>query len=273
MDNGQYKFSYKAEHLSGLALCVYNVGFEQCRSGFRWGPGVRDHYLLHQVTSGFGYYSFMGQTYRLSAGDVFLSYPGTVISYSADERNPWEYYWVGFQGRDVPILLEGAGVSKEKPVLHVAFGERLKTLLLQIYEARGSGIVDEVRMAGRLYELFSWLMEASGAERERKGYVRRACEYIANNFSRPVTVPEIAAYVGLSRSWLYREFQRELGVSPVQYLNRFRLQQACLLLENPLLSIKAVSCSVGFEDPLYFSRAFKKQFGVSPKIYGGRQGR
>ncbi len=137
-----------------------------------------------------------------------------MISYSADERDPWEYYWVGFQGRDVPILLEGAGVSKEKPVLHVAFGERLKTLLLQIYEARGSGIVDEVRMAGRLYELFSWLMEASGAEQgEKRGMYAAHVSILPIIF--PVRLPfrKLQRMLGLAVVGCIGEFQRELGVS------------------------------------------------------------
>lgn len=273
LQNEKYKYSYKSEHHAVLSLCVYNVGFEQCNSGFCWGPGVRDHYLLHHVTSGYGTYSIMGKTYDLAPGDTFLSYPDTVISYRADMEFPWEYYWVGFQGSDAPLLLSRTAFSFENPVIHIDCGERVKSLLLGIYEGRGSRIADEVRMTSRLYELFSGLIESADSGRGEvpgRENVHRACEYIANNFSRPITVAEVAEHAEISRSWMYREFQKYVGVSPVQYLIQFRLQQACMLLENTDLSVKAVSFSVGFEDPLYFSRAFKKAYGVSPKQYAER---
>ena len=271
MQGEQYKHSYKSEHRAVLSLCVYNAGFEQCGAGFCWGPGVRDHYLLHYVTSGFGTYTIFGETYAIGPGDLFLAYPDTEISYRADEKTPWEYYWAGFQGSEAPLLLSQTAFSVEQPVWHPADGETIKALLLDIYESRGSGIGGELRMAGRLYALFAALIEAnSGGVEAGREQVRRACEYIANNFSRPISVAQIAEHTGLCRSWLYREFQRYMGVSPVRDLIQFRLLQACMLLETTALSVKSVSFSVGFEDPLYFSRAFKKQYGVSPKEYRTR---
>jgi AraC-like DNA-binding protein len=80
-------------------------------------------------------------------------------------------------------------------------------------------------------------------------------------------VEEAARYAGVSRSCLYRAFQAEFGCSPSAYLIRFRIQRACQLLRHSALPVGAVALSVGFGDPYYFSRAFRREMGVSPTEY------
>ncbi len=78
---------------------------------------------------------------------------------------------------------------------------------------------------------------------------------------------DIAAYVGLSRSHLFRSFELVLQQSPKEYLTDFRMKQACYLLEHSNLSITAIANSVGFDNGLYFSKTFHKKKGTSPKAY------
>lgn len=89
--NDQYKNSYKATAKELVSLSVYNVGYQLCDAGYQWGPGIRDHYLIHYVISGKGTYEVNNETHSLSAGDAFLVYPNTEIIYRADTKTPWEY--------------------------------------------------------------------------------------------------------------------------------------------------------------------------------------
>ena len=98
--NDQYKNSYKATAKELVSLSVYNVGYQLCDAGYQWGPGIRDHYLIHYVISGKGTYEVNNETHFLSAEDAFLVYPNTEIIYRADAKTPWEYAWVGFTGSD-----------------------------------------------------------------------------------------------------------------------------------------------------------------------------
>ena len=97
--------------------------------------------------------------------------------------------------------------------------------------------------------------------------MEKAEKYIETNYSYPVTVEDVAAYVGISRSHLFRSFQTYLGKSPKEYLSEYRIKQACHLLKETDLSVSAIAYSVGFENNLYFSKAFKKQKRVSPSEY------
>lgn len=99
------------------------------------------------------------------------------------------------------------------------------------------------------------------------GYVENACRFIKYNYSHDIDIPDIAKYVGVSRSYLYKLFMKSLSISPTEYLSRFRINQACTLIRSSSLTLKEISASVGFSDQLYFSRVFKKYKGVPPSEY------
>ena len=150
--NDQYKNSYKATAKELVSLSVYNVGYQLCDAGYQWGPGIRDHYLIHYVISGKGTYEVNNETHFLSAEDAFLVYPNTEIIYRADAKTPWEYAWVGFTGSDAATILQATDFSRKHPCIHaVPNGEEVKRQLLHIYDARGNGFEHAVEMTGRLY--------------------------------------------------------------------------------------------------------------------------
>ena len=98
-------------------------------------------------------------------------------------------------------------------------------------------------------------------------YVEQARKYIEKNYSYPVTVEDVAVYVGISRSHLFRSFKLYMGKAPKEYLSEYRIEKACSLLKETSLSISAVAYSVGFDNNLYFSKVFKKYRKVSPSVY------
>ena len=266
---GDFKHSFKAVPQKELNLTVYNAGFQKCPPDYGWGPGVRDHYLLHYIVSGRGVYQTEDRTFVLSPGDAFLAGPETPIYYQADHDAPWEYYWVGFSGPSARLLLDQTPFSRRQPVLHPAAGERLRQGLLDIYKARGSDYPSAVRMAGYLQAALGLLMESGSrtGQEALSDYARQGAIFLQQNYSRSIGVEELARQTGISRSYLYRAFQAEFGCSPSVYLTRYRLRRACQLLRHSRLSIGAVAASVGYEDPCYCSRAFKRELGLSPSDY------
>ena len=268
-----YKYSYKADENLLTSLSVYNAGHQKCGPGYQWGPGVRNHYCIHHIISGSGYYSVNGTTCKLSAGDTFILYPDTEVRYYADQEKPWEYAWVGFMGTDAASIIHPTDFTKEKPFIENGGPppRLLRNQLSRIYEVKGNSHEAAVAMTGALYTLLSTLMHYSSSRETAKDiqltYVEKAKAYISTSYSYPITVEDVAAYVGISRSYLYRSFQAYEQQSPKVYLSSFRIKQACLLLKETSLSIAAIAYSVGFENNLYFSKAFKKQIQVSPSEY------
>ncbi len=97
--------------------------------------------------------------------------------------------------------------------------------------------------------------------------ITQALSYIKGNYSRKISLASVSEYVGLSSGYLCRIFKEETGVSINAYINNLRMTKAGELLRDQNSYIKEVAVSVGFEDQLYFSRLFKRYYGVTPSEY------
>ncbi len=269
MEQTVFKQSYQTRLREGLGLAVYNTGRQQCEPSYTWGPAVRDHYLIHYVASGSGTLQVEEKQHHIKAGDAFLIVPNTLVSYTASKHEPMEYLWVGFNGSDSQRLISFTSLSPEEPVIHIDDHEQVVSLLEYIILAQGSTAYQEARMCGYLYLFLAYLIECAKLPAEGYGaysYAELALRYIERNYAQHISVDDIAAHVGISRSHLYRVFVKHFSLSPNEYVVRFRITKACSLLSTPL-SIAEVAGSVGFDDPLYFSRVFRRIKGISPLAY------
>ncbi len=70
-----YKQILQADLHQNVELSIFNCGLQSCENGYSWGPGVRDHYLIHYVASGKGTYVVSGVTYEVKSGDLFWPSP------------------------------------------------------------------------------------------------------------------------------------------------------------------------------------------------------
>jgi signal transduction histidine kinase/AraC-like DNA-binding protein len=125
------------------------------------------------------------------------------------------------------------------------------------------------RTAPELTELAGPRLEtALNSQLQQAGeMVQRSATYIRAHYADALTRQGIADVVGVSPNYLSRIFRRETGMTPWQYLNRYRVLQAQKLLRATEDSITAIAGTVGFSDPAYFSRVFRKETGMPPKVY------
>lgn len=146
-----YKHSFKQNYTDNVELSIFNCGLQSCERGYTWGPGVRDHYLIHYVVDGKGTYTVNNTVYELRAGDIFLAKPSQLITYSADKEEPWEYYWVGFNGACANKLVLQLPFREDMPTHHCKNAERVKKALFNIFLSRGPEPRNETLMVGYLY--------------------------------------------------------------------------------------------------------------------------
>jgi AraC-like DNA-binding protein len=251
---------------------LYRCGIEDCDVGHSWGPAVRDHYIIHYVLGGKGTFMVDGKTYQLGKYDGFLICPDTIVYYLADAEDPWSYAWVGFSGFKAGAYLKQAGLDSQNPVFRYERDDFLKDCLMRMIDTKQLSKGKEIRLLGLLYEFLSQLVETSDKSlvdksEKKEEYVKKALEYIMMNYSRKMSISEIARGIGLDRSYLYTIFNECVSASPQEYLISFRMEKACELMRTPTLTIGDISRSVGYNDPLMFSKAFKKIKGISPREY------
>ena len=269
-----YKQSFKQSYTDNVELSIFNCGLQSCERGYTWGPGVRDHYLIHYVANGKGTYTVSNKVHEVCAGDIFLAKPNQLIIYSADQNDPWEYCWVGFNGACANKLVAQLPFRDTLPVHHCKNPDRVKKALFDIFLSRGPDPRNEAMMVGYLYLFIAELMQEAQELKPHTGnsssqYVLNAIKYIQFNYSHNISIDDISKAVGVSRSHLYRVFMSNVGQSPIDYLTNYRINEACVLLRESNLSIAEIAVSVGFFDQFYFSRVFKKNKGVPPSRYLG----
>jgi AraC-type DNA-binding domain-containing proteins len=270
--NDIYKQSYKSPITDNAEMAIYNCGLQRCEPGYSWGPGVRDHYLIHFIVSGKGTFQVDGKKYHLSEGQAFLIKPSQLVQYTADEHEPWEYYWVGFNGTNASRIVSRLPFSEVVPYYKLKNPHRIRETLYNIFLSRGHEVYHDSLMIGNLYIFLGELMREAKSLIPNKNstgstYVIKAIKFIQFNYSHDVRIDDIARSVGISRSHLYRVFINTAGCSPIDYLTEYRINEACYLLKSSNLSIAEVAASVGFFDQFYFSRVFRRAKGVPPSRF------
>ncbi|HFU3946737.1 TPA: AraC family ligand binding domain-containing protein [Streptococcus suis] len=255
-------------------LNVDHYGAEQCDSGYSFGPTIRDNYVLHFITNGKGKISINGETTELTAGDIFVLPKNQSIFYQADENSPWTYTWVGFSGSRAETILSHTRLL-EKYFLHSHLESDILKKMIDINqtEVQSLPMITELILIGHLNQLLAALVQEfpndslKEASTLAKTYVHHAIKIIHSQYNSPIKVSAIAEKLALSRSYLYKIFKQETGYSIKDYIVQVKMNHACQLLANPDLSITEIANSVGYQDPLTFSSAFKNQYHQSPSDY------
>jgi iron complex transport system substrate-binding protein len=134
-------------------------------------------------------------------------------------------------------------------------------------EWQQSGVLAQIRMKSMLFELIYVLFGQLQNSKDRgspSDLVAYALRYIHEHYAEAVSMDQLAELLGCSSSYMYRLFKAEIGKSPNDYIIGIRLEQARQYLLTTQLNLREIAQSVGYSDVYYFSRLFKKQFGISP---------
>ena len=266
MENA-FVLSLSEQKFSDLYLCY--CGYADCEPLHSFGPAVRPNYIIHFILKGKGYYRVGDNRYPLKAGDGFLIPPDMLTYYQADEKEPWSYLWVGFGGKNARQYLSDLGLGESRMMFQSDSGEELKQIVMEMLQHRQSSILTDFKLESLLYAFFSVLAKTAVVPKQKyreleNQYVRRAVEFVQNNYPRKIKISDVADYVGITRSYLYTIFMKSFGVSPQEYLSNYRITRASELLTITDLTVEMVAASCGYDDPLVFSKAFKKIKGLPP---------
>ena len=118
------------------------------------------------------------------------------------------------------------------------------------------------------YEIIKLLsLVANEKEKILPAYMEQALCYIKDNYSKKTSIEDIAKRTHLSSSHLFAIFKKEMGVSPISFLNNYRMSIAAELLQGTTKSISQIASEVGIDDSIYFNKMFRKHYQKSPTEY------
>ena len=257
-------------------LGLFQFGWERCTPAHSFGPAARNHYLFHYILSGTG--TLMAddskgvtQTYSIKSMQGFMIFPNQITTYVADKQLPWEYVWLEFDGLRVKSLLDTIGLSLDKPVYHArnkSLREDMANEMLYISRHKDES---PFHLIGHLYLFLDYLLRSAADEQLEHGsklrefYIHEALTYIEHNFQNEITIEDIAGVCGLNRTYFGKIFKEALGKTPQEFLLNYRMLKAAELLKLTSLSIGDVGLAVGYANQMHFSRAFKNNYGISPR--------
>ena len=134
----------------------------------------------------------------------------------------------------------------------------------------------ELFVIGAFYEFFGYILEhgyytttedVSTKEGRRIEHLKKALEVIENSYSDCITLDSLARAAGMNSKYFCRYFREMTHRTPIDYLNYYRIEQACFKLATSNSSIAEIGMSCGFNDVSYFIKTFKKYKGMTPKKY------
>lgn len=224
--------------------------------------------VFHFVLSGEGVIN--GQ--KIGKNTVFISFEENHMHYYPDRKNPWSYIYLRLRGDDLKKAFSDHGFSQTLTVLPFADRQALFQLLAlhQSLAERGNPDGQKI-IANAIFLLFEERKPLPPRHSKPQQHLRRIKQYIDENYYKKITIGEIAACFYLNKNYLRTLFIGQLGISPKQYLQKVRMERAKLLLSTTDESVQLIANSVGYEDPLLFSRMFKRYSAQSPLQYRAAQ--
>ncbi len=283
----RYEYFYSGE--TPFEICFKNCGCEDCATDFVCYPHIRCYYLIHYVVRGSGYFETDNTKHRVCAGDVFIIYPNVTVTYYVDKGTDWSLCWIGFSDADTKTgrqYLSYLGIEIDTFTLSPNSGFYDENTKCYEYCRSAEKNTSLFMLNGFLYKCLSYLGTYKGSnkyfcytyslgdeeyrllrENIQSGYTIMAIEYIKNNYMNDISVSDIARYLSIDRTYLFRIFKPNTGYSPVQFLLRYKIDRAKDLIALGRYSITQISAYVGIHDIYYFSKTFKKVTGITPAVY------
>ena len=221
-----------------------------------WKKGRRDYQILY-VASGKAHFWFNG-----------IEEIVEIWSHGALPA----MFWIHFTGYDVKNILEYHGISLDQHVFYSGTLPEYKMLFRKIIRELQQC---EDGYEGYIASLFNnILLLVSRQQQNGENYIvtipeeiEMAVSYFNENYNTKISVAQYAESLHISTNWFIRNFKQHMKISPAQYLLSLRMVNAQSLLENTDYSVGEVAEIVGYDNQLYFSRVFKKEYGVSPAQY------
>ena len=242
-------------------------------------PRGRLDFQLLYIASGKAHFYFDNSEKDtvVTAGQMVIYRPKEPQKYVYYGKEQTQVYWVHFTGNNVTNILRHYGITNHMRVLSTGTAFEYVRLFKQM-------ILELQRCQNHYPELLTLLLlqllvtihrQLNREHTAKNEYLEKemgyAMKYFNEHYATEINIETYAASRGMSVSWFIRNFKQYTHTTPMQYLVARRITNAQMLLETTNYNITEIGRIVGYDNPLYFSRVFKKQTGMSPSEYRRRE--
>lgn len=265
------------------SIILYQIGDLSCERGHIIGNHVQFCYEISYIASGRGYLFTDGCSYPVKQGDIFLSLPEEQHCGIADTIDPFRIFYVAFNfsdlqdGHNFLVNIRKMFDQKNKPVVPDRFDiqnpfisilNELKNLKDYSYEMIKAYLQQIIVLAYRdFFDKWENRYTPRNNMDETKQIVYDIISYIDVNLGKITELTQISNALSYSYSYLSHVFSKEIGLTIKEYYNRKRFEKAVEWLKNSNMTVTLISEKLQYQSIHTFSKAFHKNFGISPTKY------
>lgn len=235
-------------------------------------PKGLDNYILIYIAYGKGYFIIKDNEIVIPKGSIVLFKPKEPHAYHFTPEHISNIYWVTFNGSRVHEYLDYYEIPNNSNTFYVGTSSIMQLIFNQMSEEITTKNPNHEALLRLLLQQLLLLMNRSLKDKdtllaEEANEIESAIHYFNINYNKPITIEEYTSNHSISENWFINRFKNSMKVTPMQYILQLRIQAAKTYLENTDKNITEIANAVGYDNPLYFSRLFKKNTGLSPKEY------
>lgn len=290
--NGLVKVNQKRFHFDNVymdnpqlyeSIILYQIGDLSCESGYKISEHRQICYEISYIVSGEGFYFSDGRKYRVKKGDIYLNLPGEIHQGIADNVDPFRYFYIGFNFHDKQNELNPfnhimkmfnqikSPVKADRFNIQVPFTNIFNELinLGDFANVMIKAYIHEIVVIAYRNYFESWEKQYTpqAHSEKTKQIVYDIINFIDVNMSKIVDLSVIAEQLGYNYAYLSRIFSHETGFSIQGYYNRRRFEKAAVMLKSSEYNVTQIAESLQYQSIHSFSKAFRKNFGISPTQY------
>ncbi len=266
---------YLSRHPSLFNIYITHIGyFPKASYHYRERRTGCDDNILIYCLQGKGYYVADNKRFEVKPNQYFLL-PATdeCTRYWADVKDPWTIYWIHFTGTVIQNFNDSLNINVMKGPVQIPFNVKALDIWDKIYQSleMGYSIENLCNANFCLYHLLAAFLfpdkHIEAEKNEQEDVIKNSIINMKESLDAKLTVEDMALRHHLSTSHFSMMFRKSTGMPPIDYFIHLKMQKACQLLYANGSKIKDVAQELGYEDPYYFSRLFKKFMGLSPEQY------
>jgi AraC family transcriptional regulator of arabinose operon len=234
--------------------------------------GLPENFLFYCV-DGHGWYKIGGQKYEVGPNEFFILPQNVEHFYGSSEDHPWSIYWIHFGGDSLPTFNKMHAVQKHFKPFYIKDNGDILSLFVRIYKALEGGYsIDNLMFVNMCLNHYIALFVYNAKhytinQPEKVEWIDGAISYMQEHINSNISLDDLCKHCNYSTSRFSSLFKQKTGYAPIDYFIQMKMQKASQQLDFTNSSIKEIAMNMGFDDPYYFSKRFRKVIGVSPQKY------
>ncbi|AEV99881.1 AraC family transcriptional regulator [Niastella koreensis] len=246
-------------------------------------PNARGHYtyrkkglpenFLFYCVDGAGWYQIGDKKSEVGPNQFFILPQNVEHAYGSAEDNPWSIYWIHFGGESLSQMNALQAVQKHFKPFYIKSSSEIINMFSRMYKALELGYsTDNLIFANLSLPHFLSLFiynskHTTVSPNDKLDVVDAAILYMQEHINENISLQDLSSHYNYSASRFSSLFKQKTGYAPIDYFIQMKMQKASQQLDFSSSSVKDIALSMGFDDPYYFSKRFRKIIGLSPKQY------